>query len=110
MLFFFLLSAGCAAGYRPPDGGSRSIRLALEAPAAQSVSVAGSFNRWDPASSPLSGPDRDGRWTITLHLSPGRYEYRYVIDGREWILDPAAPSVEDGFGGRNSLLLLSGDE
>jgi len=110
MLSFFLLSAGCAAGYRLPDDDTRSVRLALEAPAARSVSVAGSFNRWDPAGSPLSGPDRNGRWTITLHLSPGRYEYRYVIDGREWVLDPAAPLVEDGFGGRNSLLILSGDE
>ena len=105
-----LLSAGCAARSRPRDSALPSIRLAFDAPAARSVAIAGSFNRWDPARHPLSGPDRTGRWTATLRLPPGRYEYLFVIDGSEWVLDPEAPAVDNGLGGRNSIMVLSGGE
>jgi len=41
-----------------------------------------------------------------LHLAPGTYQYRYVVDG-EWRADPANPRFVPGpVGGRNSLLVV----
>ena len=76
------------------------------APGAQRVSVVGVFNGWDPQAHPLRGPDRDGVWTLSLLLPPGRYRYLFVVDGVRWLPDPSAVVSEaDGFGGRNSILL-----
>ncbi|MDH4163802.1 MAG: isoamylase early set domain-containing protein [Nitrospirota bacterium] len=82
------------------------ITFTLSAPDAVSVTVAGSFNKWDPTSHVLAGPDRSGSWTITLFLMPGRYEYLFLVNTADWIVDPRAPSVEDGLGGRNSVVLV----
>jgi len=77
----------------------------LKAPGATRVSVAGTFNGWDPQADPLRGPDRNGVWSLVLPLRPGRYRYLFVVDGVRWVTDPNAPASEaDGFGGRNSLL------
>lgn len=54
----------------------------------RTVSVAGSFNDWDPASHPLEGPDEDGRFALRLPLRPGTYPYKFVLDGATWLADP----------------------
>src|SRR5689334_22146714 len=50
-------------------------------PDAHEVFVAGSFNSWNPCSTPLTNIGR-GRWVKELSLAPGRYEYQFVVDGR----------------------------
>ncbi len=40
---------------------------------------------------------------IDLGLSPGFYQYKYVVDG-EWKCDPSEPIVEDGLGGHNNII------
>jgi 1,4-alpha-glucan branching enzyme len=52
----------------------------------------------------LSGPDKKGFWSLTLPLAGGRYEYLFVINGTIWLPDPKAASVDDGLGGRNSVI------
>ena len=48
-----------------------------------------------------------GVWAKTLILPPGRYRYRYVVDGR-WQNDPLNPSVEPSpYGGHDSLVELN---
>lgn len=80
------------------------VRLVLVQPDARSVSVAGDFNGWNPAKTKLERTD-GGMWTVTLPLKPGRYEYMFVIDGKEWIADPfAAEGTGDGFGSQNAVL------
>jgi 1,4-alpha-glucan branching enzyme len=96
----------CAPAYRGTEEIDRNVHFVFFAPAATSVSIAGSFNRWEPAQVRLGGPDKRGVWTITLPLSPGRYEYRFIINGNEWVLDPSAPTVDDELGGRNSLVVV----
>jgi hypothetical protein len=67
------------------------------------VSVAGSFNGWDPETAPMRR--ENGTWTILLVLPPGTHEYMLVEDGERWITDPTAPGTRrDGFGGANGLL------
>jgi 1,4-alpha-glucan branching enzyme len=83
------------------------IELKLTAPNARSVSVAGTFNNWDAKSNPLSKAS-GGSWYTSLQLSPGRYEYRFVVDG-QWQEDPGAKeSAFNPYGGRNSVLVVQG--
>jgi len=82
------------------------VSLELIKPDAKNVFVAGSFNEWQPEKSPLERLG-DGRWTGDLAMKPGRHEYLFVVDG-QWLPDPSAKeSVENPFGGRNSLLVVS---
>lgn len=80
------------------------VRLELRAPAARHVSVAGTFNRWNAEVNQMAR-NEEGLWTATLPLEPGVYAYMFIIDGREWVADPNAPTVrDDGFGNRNSVM------
>jgi 1,4-alpha-glucan branching enzyme len=75
-------------------------------PTAKQVFLAGSFNNWQPEQTPLVAAG-NGRWTRDLKVGPGRYEYLFVVDG-QWLPDPnARQSVENPFGGRNSVLTVS---
>ncbi len=74
---------------------------------AKRVNLAGSFNGWSAQAEPLTGPDADGFWTVTTVLGPGRYQYKFVLDGRRWVPDPLNPQkAPDNFGGFNSVLVL----
>src|SRR5215472_15620395 len=82
------------------------VSFELVRPDAKSVYVAGSFNDWKPEKAPLS-PTGNGRWVGDLTLKPGRHEYLFVVDG-QWMPDPnAKESVQNPFGGRNSILGVS---
>ncbi len=73
---------------------------------ARSVTVMGSFNNWNRSSHPLTDPDGDGVYELTLPFEPGRYEYKFVVDGEEWI-DPNNPDkVSNPFGSYNSVLTI----
>lgn len=77
-------------------------------PDAKIVSVAGSFNNWD-ATKNLMTRDGDG-WICRVDLSPGKYEYKFVVDG-EWIIDPENPSTaRDNAGNVNSVLEIKPQE
>ena len=82
------------------------IVLELVNPAARQVFVAGSFNGWEPEQTPLVAAG-NGRWAGDFKVGPGRHEYLFVVDG-QWLPDPnAKESVENPFGGRNSVLTVS---
>ena len=110
LFVFAMFITGCPAIHLPDSTNLTAASFSIIAPDARSVAVAGNFNRWDANSHPLAGPDRIGRWTATLTLPPGRYEYLFVIDGTKWVLDPAALSVENGLGERNSIVTVTGDQ
>ena len=65
----------------------RMVTLCCRAPTAQSVFVAGTFNDWRPEATPMIR-GADGEWTAALHISPGRYEFKFVVDG-QWCRDDA---------------------
>lgn len=80
------------------------VRLVVVQPEARLVQVAGDFNGWNPEHTPLE-PAGGGAWTVTLPLEPGRYQYKFVVDGQTWIADPyAAEQHDDGFGSSNAVL------
>jgi hypothetical protein len=87
---------------------ARAVRLRLVAPASSRVVVVGDFNNWDPGATPLRSTGRQGVWTVELRLKPGRYHYTYLVDGREWVRDPAEPPApESDFGAPTSVLTVS---
>ena len=63
-------------------------QFTFQAPATRQVSLAGDFNNWDTNAAPMQkGPD--DIWRLSLPLGPGRYEYRFYVDG-VWRDDPSA--------------------
>ena len=103
-LAVFLLITGCEPKVFSPEVMPNGVKYSYRDPTALSLAVAGSFNQWNPTIHRMSGPDASGTWTILLPLQPGRYEYRFVVNGTSWVLDPSAPSVDDGMGDRNSIV------
>jgi len=86
------------------------VQFRLDAPHASAVRLAGSFTGWKPTYTLQQVTS--GVWSILIPLEPGVHDYAFVVDGTEWVADPAAPKVEDGFGGINSrlsVLLPNGD-
>ena len=83
------------------------VRFELFAPHASRVALAGTFNRWDPTATQLVRVGKDGMWTVTVALPSGQHQYGFIVDGRNWTPDPAAPTVDDGFGRRNSVVSVN---
>jgi hypothetical protein len=95
------------ASFTPAQEPKVFVRLVLLQPGAQSVSVAGDFNGWNPNQTKLELSE-GGIWTATIALKPGRYQYMFVIDGKQWIADPfAVDGAGDGFGSQNAVLDVS---
>lgn len=105
-ILLYLSLAGCAPKYLGPEVRRDGVYFSLYAPAAKSVAIAGSFNQWDVHRDALAGPGNQGVWNIILPLPVGRYEYLFFIDEKEWKLDPGTPWVDDGFGGKNSVVVI----
>jgi 1,4-alpha-glucan branching enzyme len=58
----------------------RPINFICNAPQAQSVSLVGDFNGWNPAAHPMKQmPDK--AWLLTVELKHGHHRYAFLIDG-----------------------------
>jgi 1,4-alpha-glucan branching enzyme len=72
-------------------------------PEAKQVIVTGSFNGWDKNNFKMVR--KEGKWTFPLYLVPGKYTYKFIVDEKEWILDPANELWETNeYGTGNSVL------
>jgi AMP-activated protein kinase-like protein len=79
-------------------------QFVLQSPAASSVSLVGDFNDWK--GTPMMR-DASGAWTATIAIAPGRHVYAYMIDGKQWTLDPRAPRATDSdFGMPGSVVIV----
>ena len=81
------------------------VMFAARFDGANRVLIAGDFNNWSPMSTPMN--QEAGLWVTKLPLFPGRYQYRFVVDG-QWTSDPANASVEKNqFGELNNVVEVS---
>jgi len=81
------------------------ISFKLDAPGAQKVSLVGDFNKWNPKTH-LMRKDKKGLWSKTILIPPGRYEYKFFVDG-EWWNDPHNDqTVLNSFGSINNVLTI----
>ena len=58
------------------------------APTVTSVTLAGEMNSWDSAATPMSYNEETGFWSVEQELAPGSYQYKFVVDGGNWVTDP----------------------
>jgi hypothetical protein len=85
------------------SGSHQTVTFEYRDPQATSVDVLGAFNAWVPLTLERVGA---GVWKRDLLLPHGRYAYKLLVDGH-LILDPGSTRTEaDGFGGRNSILIV----
>ncbi|OIP65004.1 MAG: hypothetical protein AUK29_03395 [Nitrospirae bacterium CG2_30_53_67] len=79
------------------------VEFRISAPDANWVGIAGDFNGWRPDVLKAKR-SRDGIWKIQTMVPSGKYEYKFVVDGK-WITDPSCPKkVANSFGTENSVL------
>jgi len=85
---------------------TKKVQFNLHAPEAGRVCLAGDFNNWD-VDNLLMKKDKKGTWEASFPLRPGRYEYRFRVDG-VWHDDPKAHErVGNPFGSQNCLRIVS---
>jgi hypothetical protein len=74
---------------------------------ASSVWLSGSFVTWAP--NPGAGAIAftlgvDGAWTGSYAFEAGTHQYKFIVDGSNWILDPTNQNTaDDGMGNTNSV-------
>ncbi len=83
----------------------RQVSFEFYDPKATSVSVVGSFNNWDAQASPLRNLGAGG-WCVQVLLPPGRYEYRFLVDGQRRMDPTARHRVTDCCGSVSSVLVV----
>lgn len=73
------------------------VRFVFDAaPGTRSVALAGTFNSWVGDACMMEAVSGT-RWQATLPIPAGRHLYKLVVDGTQWIADPANPWLsEDG--------------
>jgi 1,4-alpha-glucan branching enzyme len=82
------------------ESSEQNVRFRCVAPAATAVFLAGTFNAWDPTATPMQ-PDSAAEWYVELKLSPGKYEYKYVVDG-VWFCEPGV--ADEGYAGEDAVV------
>lgn len=90
-----------------PTVTQNGVRFTVAAHDAHRVQLAGDFNDWVADGNDME-PAGDV-WVRILKLPPGRYRYRFVVDG-QWQSDPLNSAAEPSpYGGNDSLLVLPGE-
>ncbi len=86
-----------------------SVWFVYRDPAASSVSVAGDFNDWKAGMDILEKvPGTDLFYLRMEYESDARLDYKFVIDGSRWVLDPLNPARVTGGFGPNCELAMPG--
>jgi hypothetical protein len=84
------------------------VRVIFYSPEASSVALVGDFNEWGQKEVTLAEASDKGIWEFTMNLEPGVYHYNLLVDGERWVANPKSSTlVPDGFGGYNSVLVVS---
>jgi chromosome partitioning protein len=94
-----------AALVEPEPSPSDQLKdFVVRAEGAKEVHLVGDFNNWRISENSLLWQKERGVWQKRLFLGPGRYRYKFVVDG-EWMTDPANHEIEPNpYGGADSIL------
>jgi 1,4-alpha-glucan branching enzyme len=83
----------------------RRITFRLEALEANEAVLVGDFNSWDASKHRMKRDDK-GKWTKIVTLAPGRYEYKFLVDG-QWQNDPSNDQmIPNSFGTLNNIMTV----
>ncbi|MCP4835629.1 MAG: DUF3459 domain-containing protein [Phycisphaera sp.] len=90
----------------PISDGRWRVAFRINDPDAEGMSLAGSFNGWNPSANRMQ-QDAEGGWSTVIFLPDGVHQYKFVADQDRWLSDPInEEGVPDGHGGRNSIFTL----
>jgi len=95
-----------------PKDAEKSVTLTCRFEPGREVYVVGTFNNWQlwEKSTKMTDKKKDGVYSITLHLKPGRYEYKFflVTNGKgDWSEDVQnVERVQNAMGTFNSVLTV----
>lgn len=92
------------------EDGTCLCRVAFSLPksfVAETIQLVGDFNDWNSSSHPFRC-QRDGTWRITMDLECGRsYQFRYLLDGRDWINDSQADGYVSNPHGTDNCVIVT---
>jgi len=83
----------------------KQVTFRVHAPEARTVLLCGDFSDWQQKPLPMRRL-KNGDWTRRKALSPGDYQYRFVVDG-QWVNPPDAETAPNEFGGQNCICRVS---
>lgn len=83
-----------------------STEFTVVAPDAKNVYLAGEFNNWNVSEFPMRRY-KNGLYKKSLKLTPGRYEYQFIVDGNWWTDPKNSERVLNSFGTENSVLNIN---
>lgn len=94
------------------EGGPSLVVFTIRAENARNVALIGSFNNWrDQGFEMRPAANNEDLWTIAVPLEQGRYEYAFLLNGERILADPQALLFkDDGFGSRNSVIIVEDHE
>jgi 1,4-alpha-glucan branching enzyme len=85
--------------------GKKRIKFHFYAKDAKQVCLVGDFNNWEADRHPMD-PNPQGLWEKIIMLPPGRYEYKFHVDGK-WLPDRENPNrCRNIFGTENSIITV----
>ncbi|MBA3052365.1 MAG: hypothetical protein FP827_04660, partial [Candidatus Omnitrophica bacterium] len=100
-------AAGVVSAADAPKQVKGGTLFTCSAPTANKVVLAGSFNNWSQDANPMR-KNAAGIWSVIAPLATGAHQYKFVVDGN-WITDSAnSNTADDGVGGVNSVVTVSG--
>jgi len=83
------------------------VTFSFESSDAKEVILMGDFNHWNEKKHPMKN-NGNGKWNKSVLIPPGRYEYKFLVDG-QWKEDPQNDQTcLNGFGTYNNVFNLTG--
>lgn len=86
--------------------GRKRVTFTVKAQSKVKVSVAGTFNKWTPCEKIMTDKTGKGDYSVSMLLSKGKYEYKFLI-GDKWTIDPECEEwVTNDLGSMNSVIIV----
>jgi hypothetical protein len=84
-----------------------TVEFLLDGGGTETPYLMGSWDGWQPPGIPMvRQPGEAPSWKTEVQLAPGEHQFRYRI-GDDWFNDSSADrSVENGMGGKNSVVIV----
>ena len=85
----------------------RKVIFRLKSPKASQVYLVGDFNNWDLWANPMH-KEKEGLWETTLILQTGRYEFKFLVDGKWRESKDDEFTVRNKYGSFNNVVVVGG--